>query len=45
MNMGTDRKADALTTFFCGTDLGRQLIDENEVDLRLGADRIMTAIK
>jgi hypothetical protein len=45
MNMGKDRKADGLTTFFCGDPMVRELIDEYGVDLRELADFILTAVK
>jgi len=45
MNMGKDRKADGLTTFFCGDPMVRELIDDYGVDLRDLADFVFTVVK
>ena len=45
MNMGSDRKADGLSSFFCGSDIGHELINEHEVHLRELADEVLTRIK
>ena len=45
MNMGSDRKADGLSSFFCGSDIGQELINEHEVSLRELADEVLTRIK
>jgi hypothetical protein len=45
MNMGSDRKADRLSSFFCRLDIGQELINEHEVSLRELADEVLTRIK
>jgi hypothetical protein len=45
MNIGSDRAADGLTSFFAGSDDARELIDKYNVKLRMFANEAMAIVK
>jgi hypothetical protein len=45
MNLGVEQGADLQATFFCGSDLAQEIINEYELNLRGMADRALTLVK
>jgi hypothetical protein len=45
VNIGTDRRADAHSALFCGSDLAQEIINEEEINLQTIVDQAVTLIK